>query len=239
MSPCPQFPDVHDDVIPPECICLNAYPDVMLEYAGIQFDIETEETNLTLCNKCHSFLKSKRTPPLSLANHMFLGTVPPELKNLTVVEEAMIAMCRGKCWIVQLQEEDNDPELEPQKKSSPITQRGVKGNIIIYPQRPSTIAKILPPSIEEITSPICVIFVGSSPPSEEWLRKKAVPLTVRREVVRKALIWLQKHNPLYKNIIINHEMLDSLPDQYVLPVHIEHILPENHTESLTSRYDGV
>ncbi|KAJ7018413.1 hypothetical protein C8F04DRAFT_1199008 [Mycena alexandri] len=39
-------------------------------------------------------------PPLSGVNKNYLGPVPPELQNLTVVEEAMIALCRAKCWIV-------------------------------------------------------------------------------------------------------------------------------------------
>ncbi|THU75801.1 hypothetical protein K435DRAFT_706396, partial [Dendrothele bispora CBS 962.96] len=118
-----------------------------------------------LCPECYRFLTRGKVPPLSLANHMFLGDVPPELRDLTVVEEAMIARCRTKCWIIQLKEEE--------RASDPITQRGVKGHIIIYPQQPSAVAKLLPPSIEEISSPICVLFIGSQPPSSEWLRTKA------------------------------------------------------------------
>jgi hypothetical protein len=38
----------------------------------------------------------------------------------------------------------------------------MKGHIIIYPQRPEWIATILPPTIDDIVTPICVIFVGSS-----------------------------------------------------------------------------
>ncbi|KAF8064258.1 hypothetical protein FPV67DRAFT_1401039, partial [Lyophyllum atratum] len=142
----------------------------------------------------------------------------------------MIARCRAKCWIVQLKEMNEDVIL-------PSTQRGVKGHIIIYPQRPSTIAKSLPPSIDEICTPICVIFVGSSPPSREWLQQKAKPLSVRREKVREALLWLKKHNQLYKDIEIDHVMLDTLPREHILPVHIEHVLPSDTRDALTSHYD--
>jgi hypothetical protein len=106
-----------------------------------------------------------------------------------MIVEAMIARCRAKCWIIQLKEEDD--------YSTPITQRGVRGHVIVYPQKPSVIAKVLPPSIEEVIAPICVLFVGSTRPSSEWLQKKAKPLTVRKEKVLKALAWLQAHNPLY------------------------------------------
>lgn len=106
-------------------------------------------------------IEEEKTSSLSLANKTFLGTVPEELKNLTVIEEAMIARCRSKCCIIQLKEENQDLVLAS-------TQRGIKGHVIIYPQQPSNVADILPASIEEITSPVCVLFVGS-PPSPEWL----------------------------------------------------------------------
>ncbi|KAJ7215977.1 hypothetical protein GGX14DRAFT_391644 [Mycena pura] len=68
-------------------------------------------------------LKRKRMPALSLANRTF-GPVRPGLKYLTVIEEAMIARCRLKCWIIQLKEENQDLILQS-------TQRGIKGHIIV------------------------------------------------------------------------------------------------------------
>ncbi|KAJ6557440.1 hypothetical protein B0H19DRAFT_872942, partial [Mycena capillaripes] len=123
----------------------------------------------------------------------------------------MIARCRAKCWIIQLKEKGD--------YSTPITQCGVRGHVIVYPQRPSDIAKVLPPSIDEIVTPICVIFVGSNPPTQEWLQKKAKPLTVRKEKVMAALSWLKTHNPLYKDVEINHHVFDGQPDEAILPFH--------------------
>jgi hypothetical protein len=100
---------------------------------------------LSLCYVYYSLLKNNKLPPLSLANKLFLGRVPDKLKNLTMIEEAMIACCWSKCWIIQLRE-NQDLILTS-------TQHGIKGHIIIYPQQPSKIADILPPSVEEITSP--------------------------------------------------------------------------------------
>ena len=147
--------------------------DVLLEPAGVTVD-ENGKLQLLLCGQCHSALKREKIPPLSLANGTFLGPIPDELKDLTIIEEAMIARCRAKCWIVQLKEEN--PTIV-----APDSQRGFKGHIIIYPQRPSEIAKMLPPNLTEIITPICVLFVGSTPPSAEWLCEKAKPLCVRRE----------------------------------------------------------
>ncbi|KAJ7215441.1 hypothetical protein GGX14DRAFT_307449, partial [Mycena pura] len=142
----------------------------------------------------------------------------------------MIARCRAKCWIIQLKEESSNISL-------PNTQRGMKGHIVIYPQRPSRIAQLLPPALDEITDPICVLFVGAKPPTPEWLKEHAKPLTVRPQKVRTALKWLQQHNRLYKDVILNEEVLSSMPDKYVLPVQIEHIVPSEFDDARTSRYD--
>ena len=69
--------------------------------------------------------------------------------------------------------------------------------------------------------------------------KKAKPLAVRREKVRAALLWLKKHNPHYKNVLINESILSSLPPEYTLPVHVEHVLPSDDRDVLTACYDGT
>ncbi|KAH7906703.1 hypothetical protein BJ138DRAFT_1137883 [Hygrophoropsis aurantiaca] len=143
----------------------------------------------------------------------------------------MIAKCRAKSWIIHLKEEGGE-------EIAPNSQRGMKGHVIVYPQQPSAIADILPPSLQDVTTPICVLFVGSRPPTTEWLRSNARPLIVRKERVRSALLWLKANNHHYKEISINDEMLNSLEDEQLLPVHIEHVLPSHAEESLTSRYDG-
>ncbi|KAJ4489691.1 hypothetical protein C8J55DRAFT_396414, partial [Lentinula edodes] len=141
----------------------------------------------------------------------------------------MISRCRAKSWIIQLKEENGFV--------TPTNQRGLKGNIIIFPQKVSSVIKTLPPSLEELSQPICVIFVGSSRPSDEWLRKQARPLTVRPAKVRAALMWLKMHNKWYKDIEINNDLLHSLPDEFSLPVHVEHVVPDDMNESLTAGYD--
>jgi len=87
--------------------------------------------------------------------------------------------------------------------------------------------------------PICVIFVGLSPLTAEWLQEKAKPLSVRQEIVRDVLIWLKTHNTLYKNITIDHTCLDNLPSDTILPFHIQHVLPNDAQECLTSSYDAA
>lgn len=109
----------------------------------------------------------------------------------------------------------------------------MKGHIIIYPQQPSEIANLLPPSKQEILTPVCVLFVGSTPPAE-WLDEKAKPLCVHREKVWAALKWLKINNPLYQDVIINDSLLNEFKDIEILPFHVEHIASSNPSESLTS-----
>ncbi|KAJ7040156.1 hypothetical protein C8F04DRAFT_904820, partial [Mycena alexandri] len=141
----------------------------------------------------------------------------------------MIALCRAKCWIIQLREENGDDSL-------PTSQRGVRGHIIVYPQRPSAIAKTLPPSISDVTTPICVVFVGSKPPTPEWLKEKASPLIVRKERVANALNWLKIHNHLYKEVLVDEDVLQQLPTESILPFHIQHIIPNAGIDVTTSDY---
>ncbi|KAJ7506421.1 hypothetical protein B0H11DRAFT_1903795 [Mycena galericulata] len=142
-----------------------------------------------------------KVPRLALSNHNYLGPVTNELKNLTFVEEAMIARCRAKCWIIQLKDEGD--------YSTPITQRGVCGPVV-YPQKLSAIAKILPPSLEEVITPICVILVLS------------------------ALARLSTHNPLYKDVEIETSVFDGLPDEMILPFHIQRVIPSGGIDATSS-----
>jgi hypothetical protein len=113
--------------------------DLLLNAAGVLFPNDGSPATLSICKTCYSDLK-KRMPALSLANCTFL-----RLENLTVIEEAIVARCWSKCWIIRLKGENQDLVLQS-------TQRGIKGHIIVYPQQSSKLADVLLPSIEEITT---------------------------------------------------------------------------------------
>ena len=198
---------------------------VLLDRRGIDQD------TLSFCKDCFSFIKKGKTPALSLANHLLLGDVPPELRDLTVVEECIIPHCRAKSCIIQLKAEETDTVL-------PNTQRGMRGHVVIYPQKPEELLNVLPPSLEDVCTPICVVFIGSQRPSQDWLQKHAKPLIVRQERVRAALVWLKAHNILYRNITINEHSLSALPDNGVLPAHVEVINEADAGQILTSCYDA-
>ncbi|KAJ6549072.1 hypothetical protein DFH09DRAFT_1087139 [Mycena vulgaris] len=76
-------------------------------HRGVLIDPPCLERNLVVtCRKCAAALQSDKVPPRAVANHNDLGPVPIELESLTVVEEAMITLCRTKCWIIDAFDEE-------------------------------------------------------------------------------------------------------------------------------------
>lgn len=89
---------------------------------------------------------------------MYVGDVPEELRDLTVVEEVMISCCHAKLWIIQLNEEGGD--------ASSTAQQGLWGHVIVFPQHPEQVLGLLPPMLE-VSMPICVILISLHLPSFE------------------------------------------------------------------------
>ena len=206
--------------------------DLILHPRGVNVIPPEENISFFFCHSCWNSLRRHRLPYLSLANDTFLGDVPPELQDLTFVEELMIGLCRAKCSIFQLSE-------SKRQGSSAVSQTAFRGHIIIYPQNPSSTASTLPPLIEEVTSLICILFIGSTKPTLKWLHEKAKPLAVRANNVRNALQWLKRNNRLYENVFLNEDVLSSLPEDGILPFHIEHMSSSVNQDSLTSTYDNL
>ena len=173
----------------------------LLDSRGIVYAETSENVQLRLCDVCHRALRRSRIPQFALANYFVMGDVPPELLNLSPVEESMIALCRARCIMVQLK------SMRRSDVNSSTSQRGFRGHTIFHQQDVSKLATLLPPSLEEILAPICVLFIGSRKPTLEWIREHAKPLVVRAHVVRRALKWLIANNPLYAAVRVNDAVL--------------------------------
>ena len=203
--------------------------DVLLNFESMIY-ADDEAYVAQLCSECSRYLARGKTPPLSLANHNLLGDVPSELKELTPVEEAMVSKCRVKAWIVQLRERTDGDALTN-------SQRGMKAHVMVFPQRPEQLETLLSPLLNNVSTAICVLFIGSKLPSANYLRTHATPLIVHREKVHNALLWLKANNLLYRDVSLNDEVLGSLGDEQMLPVHVEHVAVDQASDLLTSRYD--
>jgi hypothetical protein len=49
-------------------------------------------------------------------------------------------------------------------------------------------------------------------------------------------LWLKKHSFLYIHISVDHGLLDTMVPEVLLPVHVKHVKPLQHTDTLTSRH---
>lgn len=91
-----------DFLPPPTPFQYGPLKDILLEPRGVA--IEGGVITLDMCNLCLRSLHKHLLPKHALANKLYFGTIPDELKDLTMVKESMIARARAKSWIVKLQE---------------------------------------------------------------------------------------------------------------------------------------
>ena len=158
------------------------------------------DANVIICETCSSALKRNRLPEKALANNLYTGKIPHELSDLTCVEESLIARCRVKCTIYKI----------TQRSFGNTSQLKLCGNIITFPQNPDRILDLIPQKPEQDTFQI--VFIGKVKPTNEQLKRL---FTVRYTKVKNALEWLKKHNHLYKDVKINEQLLEQLPQNDV------------------------
>eukprot|EP00118_Oscarella_pearsei_P020682 m.225765 g.225765 ORF g.225765 m.225765 type:complete len:1796 (+) comp40019_c0_seq3:374-5761(+) len=141
-----------------------------------------------LCRQCWDDHKFDRVGLLTEANNMNPGPVPPALKNLTAVEEMLIAKIAPMMKVYRL----------PSGR-----QYGYSGHVLNLPQDVQSIVTKLPRTIGDID----LIVVRQEKPSGQIL-----DFRVRRKKVLDALVYLKEHNKYYSNIEIDEVALKTLPD---------------------------
>jgi hypothetical protein len=162
-----------------------------------------------ICSECEKQLKNDKLPKFALANGMWVGEVPPELSNLTLPERMLIAKYFPAAYIVK---------LYPKAKGSGGWKRsqlhsGLRGNVSTYILDPKQVASmvegpVMPPPAMILPATIGITFIGP-----KGLPESTMPgmFRVRRERIRKALLWLKENNPLYADIVISEARLEQLP----------------------------
>ena len=118
---------------------------------------------------------------------MIPSSIPLELQNLTQIEEMLIARAL--------------PIMRVHIR--PGGQRGYSGHCINLPQNVEELASALPRVPKEL--PLIILKVKGK---EDTFRD----VTVRREKVYKALLWLIDNNPQFQDVQINMISLNSLPE---------------------------
>ncbi len=91
-----------------------------------------------------------------------------------------------------------------------ISQHGIKGNTITFPQDTQSLVSCLPLDIDILPDIIKVVFIGNRKPSKRQLKKV---LQVRRKKVMDALKCLKEIHELYKDIQLDHHLEMKLPEE--------------------------
>jgi hypothetical protein len=161
-----------------------------------------EGESVPVCAECARCLeRGSLSPAVHLhgrlgCEHMF----PDELKGLTLVEEKLIALnsCYGFVTRYSI------PGGQRQTVRYP---RHVKGHITVFPNNVQELAtKVLPHPLLRVMDEIHVSWQGLEKPGPSDLSSL---LSVRRQVVERALIWLTTNNPHYADIEIDGAEMES------------------------------
>eukprot|EP00283_Hemiselmis_rufescens_P008711 CAMPEP_0173424170 /NCGR_PEP_ID=MMETSP1357-20121228/4145_1 /TAXON_ID=77926 /ORGANISM="Hemiselmis rufescens, Strain PCC563" /LENGTH=762 /DNA_ID=CAMNT_0014387345 /DNA_START=198 /DNA_END=2483 /DNA_ORIENTATION=+ len=159
-------------------------------------DAGISEDDVSVCLTCSAKLASGQMPTMSLAN-LDWGTVPPELACLSHVEKKMIALYNCNSTIFVL----------------PGGQSGRLGGVA-YVQNDLVATMQRLPRLPKETDTIFAVA-----PNRRFDKKMCDKrCEVRPHLIKRALLWLVKNNPLYKqadeNNLIDYKLLDRLAQKF-------------------------
>src|SRR5271163_2880415 len=197
--------------------------DFMLPLQGSLDDCGHYENTWGFCTSCYTALRHCAIPKFSaknLVNVTMCQYYPAALEDLTVVEECLIAKCHPIGTILK---------LRPGGRPSPASYNALRGHMIVIPQDPGPLLRILPSPELKLDNLIKVFWLGKHPPTNRDLKPF---LQVRKDKVLAALQYLVQHNHLYHDLAINYTMIDSWADNFIPPEITENITclgkPDHH-----------
>lgn len=188
---------------------------LLLECTGLVRDDNGVVTGANVCAECLRGLKTPAgcsPPKYSLANNLWIGPIPLELRRLTTPEQLLIALLYPRVFVFKMWP----------KKSEGISannvQRGMRGTVSTFEQdihgiAAMTAGKLMPRPPAILASVMTVTFIAKGKLTKSWLYNT---FRVRRWAVRDALLWLKANNPkYYGDIEISEENLAQLPEDDV------------------------
>ncbi|KAJ6474261.1 hypothetical protein C8R45DRAFT_768417, partial [Mycena sanguinolenta] len=147
-----------------------------------------------VCVDCESSLLRNIVPTHALANHLWIGQVPWQLRDLKFAEQILIAKVRHNRCVVRV-----------------ASGRGkMMANTIMFPSPIAKVYHTLPLSRTEVNDVLAFIFLGATQPTEQDFER--TPMLVRRRNVRDALEWLKLNDSDYHTLTISEQNLADLPE---------------------------
>ena len=184
-----------------------------------------------LCKTCLNALDNGRIPKFSAMNAVNVTMCqhyPKELQDLTLVEEYAIARSHPIGAILK---------LKPNGVRNPTAYNGIRGHIVTIPQNPGPLLDILPSPDLQFYDHIRIVWAGKAEPTADDLRPF---VEIRKEKVLRALLWLCQHNPLYRSVRVNHELIDQWADSHIPPLLQDAVvhIPEDQDSDERGTYAG-
>jgi hypothetical protein len=125
---------------------------------------------------------------------------PGELRELTPLEEKLISLNAAYGFITKF-------NVQRGQQTGPTYRKHVVGHISVFPNDVESLAAtILPHPLVSTLDQVHVLWTGLDRPRPLDVSK--LP-SVRPGALRTALQWLRVNNPLYADIVINEEEIDS------------------------------
>ncbi|KAF5381451.1 hypothetical protein D9757_009019 [Collybiopsis confluens] len=156
--------------------------------------------NDMVCDNCRAKIRKGTVPKLALCNGLWLGNIPPELKDLTFYEGLLVARVRhSKCFVrVRKGGDGGNGHCK------------LVSNVIAFENPTPKIYNILPPPREDIEEVLAVMFSGSAAPTDNDYKRAL--LFVRRNVVARAIKWCIINHSGYDDVTFSPNNLEGYGD---------------------------
>ena len=147
---------------------------IMIDPLGVVSSSPSQApSSVLVCRACQTSLQKGIQPSQSLANYRWVGQVPPQLQNLTWIEELLIARAHLTGRIVRLQNRNANSYFS------------LKGHVILLPQDTTELLNILPLPSSSLPDIVRVVWVGRPVRNMDVLRDH---FSVRTQKIYDALI---------------------------------------------------
>ncbi|KAF8837502.1 hypothetical protein BDN67DRAFT_909124 [Paxillus ammoniavirescens] len=148
-----------------------------------------------MCKICLNCIKQNKIPTKSLANGLWLGEVPGELRGLTFIEKLLVSRVRLNRCIVKVASSGS---------------RKMVANSIAFKHPSQKIYTTLPPPLVDLDDILACVFTGPHPPTSQDLQRTS--LLVQRQKVLLALKWLVINHQDYADLNVSIENLNEYPE---------------------------
>ncbi|KAJ3967446.1 hypothetical protein EV361DRAFT_778987, partial [Lentinula raphanica] len=141
-----------------------------------------------VCNTCRASIRQGKIPKYALCNGLWIGDVPPELKDLTFYEKMLVSRVRhSKCFV------------RVRKGAANATGHSkLVSNVISFENPTPKIYDVLPPPREELDEVLAIMFSGTAQPTDDEYRRSLV--FVRRNVVANAINYCILNHSDYEDV---------------------------------------